>query len=126
MFVRPFSGLFRRCLFRRVGYSGLFQQGVSDFFWLGRFWVMCWRGITVVTEWSEWSKPASPVGMFRLLQRTTEEEAFARAGEVSEYTRVSGAWLVKTLGHLLYILNLFDTVALFHIGNLSAAVSTVA
>lgn len=77
VFVCFFSGLFRRCLFRRVGYSGLFQQGVSDFFWLGRFGMMCQRGITVVTEWSKWS---SPVGMFSLLQRTTEEEAFTRAG----------------------------------------------
>lgn len=65
IFVRPSSGLRSSSLFRPVGYSGLFQQGVSDFFWLGRFW----RGITVVLEWSEFSSMASPVGMFRLLQR---------------------------------------------------------
>lgn len=68
-FVHPSSGLLSSSLFRRVGYSGLFQQGVSDFFWLGRFWMALWRGITVVLEWSEFNSPASPEGMFHLLQR---------------------------------------------------------
>lgn len=55
VFVRPSSGLLSSSLFRQVGYSGLFQQGVSDFFWLGSFWMALWRGITVVLERSEFS-----------------------------------------------------------------------
>lgn len=48
---------------------------------------------------------------------------------MSEYTRVSGAWLVKTLTFTsTFTLHFkptfkFDTVVLFHIGNPSAAVA---
>lgn len=49
-----------------VQYSGLSLQGARDFFWLGRVWMVLWRGITVVVERSS---TAFPVGMLCLLQR---------------------------------------------------------
>lgn len=39
---------------------GFFSRGASDFFWLGRFWMARWGGITVVLQWSKFSAARAP------------------------------------------------------------------